>query len=108
MYFPLRPHCRKDICERKVCAHSPGGRRGYVGCCYVAKYRTAGIAFSLWPTPQAFIVVMANTAGTEVARFMPAMKGKQTAMFVLRLARDKVGWALSTIGDVDHTASGTL
>jgi tellurium resistance protein TerZ len=50
--------------------------------------------------------------GSELCRYMPAMSGAHTALFLCRLAREKPNavWRLSTIGEHDHTARdwGTL
>ena len=37
-------------------------------------------------------------SGEELCRFIPALKGAHTALFVLRLARDKVGWVMTAAG----------
>jgi len=52
------------------------------------------------------------TTGVELCRYHPAMGGKNTALFVARLARPspQSAWALQAQGDYDHTARdwGTL
>jgi len=42
--------------------------------------------------------------GTERCRFMPAMAGAHTAVFMGRVAREGKGWRLTAIGESDHTA----
>jgi len=75
---------------------------------FIATVASPGKTFADVKTAK--IRLVDGRTGVEMSRFMPALKGQQTALFVLRLARDKIGWALSVIGDVDHTARdfGTL
>ena len=51
-------------------------------------------------------------SGTELCRYMPAMSGAHTALFMCRITRasPQAAWKMSTIGEVDHTARdwGTL
>jgi len=49
-------------------------------------------------------------SGKELCRYMPAMSGAHTALFMCRIARDGASWVLSMIGEFDHTARdfGTL
>jgi len=44
------------------------------------------------------------TSGVERCRYVPAMAGAHTAVFLARLARKDKGWVMTAIGDVDHTA----
>lgn len=75
---------------------------------FIATVATPGKTFS--DVKSSKIRLVDGRTGVEMSRFYPAIKGAQTALFVLRLARDKVGWAINVIGDVDHTARdfGTL
>jgi hypothetical protein len=43
-------------------------------------------------------------SGFERCRFMPAMAGAHTAIFLARLAREGSGWKATMVGEVDHTA----
>jgi len=44
------------------------------------------------------------TSGIERCRYVPAMAGAHTTVFLARLARKDNGWVMTAIGDVDHTA----
>jgi len=75
---------------------------------FIATVATPGRTFK--DVKSSRIRLVNGQTGVEMSRFHPALKGSQTALFVFRVARDKVGWAINVIGDVDHTARdfGTL
>ena len=58
----------------------------------------------------ALVTVLDTVTGNRLCRFVPALSGDHTAMFLMRLARPGGGvgasssWALSVIEDTDHTA----
>jgi len=43
-------------------------------------------------------------SGVELCRYVPALKGAHTAIFMARVSRDGPQWKLAAIGEVDHTA----
>ena len=73
-----------------------------LGVFFVATVATEGHSFADVKTARIRLVEW--TSGIERVRFVPAMAGAHTAIFMARLARNGQGWKLTTIGDMDHTA----
>ncbi|KAL1512166.1 hypothetical protein AB1Y20_005432 [Prymnesium parvum] len=69
---------------------------------FVATVATEGRTFA--DVKGARIRLVEWGSGVERVRFMPAMGGAHTALFMARLARDGKAWKLTTIGEFDHTA----